>query len=78
MDGASLRYIANYTMNELDLLLVRAQSLEYAVDAVAGEAKDRIHTPVNEALYQYIGYGLPFVGSHKPVIPLPVTGNSTA
>ena len=45
-------------LDEADLVLVRAQRLEDAVDAVAGEAEDRVHAPVDQPLDQQIGDGL--------------------
>ncbi len=44
-------------LDELDLVLVRAQRLEDAVDAVAGEAEDRLDAPVDQPLDQQVGHG---------------------
>ena len=41
-------------LNEAHALLVRAQRLENAVDAIAGEAEHRVHTPRGEPLDEQI------------------------
>ena len=42
-------------LDEADLVLVRAQRLHDAVDAVAGQAEDSVDSPVDEALYEDVG-----------------------
>ena len=57
-DGGKGRCFLVAYLNELDLVLVRAQGLEDAVDAVAGKAEDGVRAPVYKAFYERVGYCL--------------------
>jgi hypothetical protein len=43
-------------LHELQLVLVRMQGFEDAVDAVSGKAKDGVHAPLLQPLDQQLGY----------------------
>ena len=53
--GKGSRFLVPH-LNELDLVLVRAQGLEKTVDAVAWEAEDVLHSPPDQSLDHQVGY----------------------